>query len=234
MKIQVKNIKISKERQKGFTLVELVVVMAVFLFVIGAAVTIFISIVRHQKTVLSEEQLLNQISYVEEYMSKALRMARIDITGNCLIDQTSVGGGIAHPGYIYLLTRYDDAGIFKGIKFINASNNNACQEFFLDDTTDPEHPVLKELINSIDDNYAVALTPDSLQFEVVNPIRFSINGSDGSVTGMGCSDKPDDCGATAIDGIQPKVTVLLRVSLPGESTPRTIQTTVSQRNLNVR
>ena len=58
---------------KGFTLIELIVVMTVFLLVIGAAMGIFISIVQNQKKILSEQELLNQISYVEEYMSKALR-----------------------------------------------------------------------------------------------------------------------------------------------------------------
>ena len=112
---------------KGFTLIELIVVMAVFLFVIGAAMGIFISIIQNQKKVLSEQQLLNQISYAEEYMSKAMRMAKVEENENCLIDSQ----GTDYPGYIYLLTRYDiNSQLYRGIKFIN-QNSSICQEFFL-------------------------------------------------------------------------------------------------------
>jgi len=65
-----------KIKNKGFTLVELVVAMAVFLFIIGAAITVFLSIIQHQKTVLQEQKVLNQLSYAMEHMSKALRMAK--------------------------------------------------------------------------------------------------------------------------------------------------------------
>ena len=72
--------KIIKEKKSaGFTIIELIVVMAVFLFVIGAAISVFISIIQHQKRVLAEQQILNQISYVEEYMSKSLRTANTEI-----------------------------------------------------------------------------------------------------------------------------------------------------------
>ena len=42
---------ISKDEKikRGFTIIELIIVMAVFLFVIGAAIGIFISIVKNQK-----------------------------------------------------------------------------------------------------------------------------------------------------------------------------------------
>jgi prepilin-type N-terminal cleavage/methylation domain-containing protein len=197
---------------KGFTLIELVVVMAVFLFVVGAVIGIFLSVVQHQRKILSEQQLLNQISYVQEYMSRALRMAAADASGSCL--------GSSNAGYIYLLTRYDSVSqVFKGIKFMNQSDNNACQEFFLD--TDG---VLKEIRNGAS---PVAITSSVLQ---INSVMFSINGSDGSAKGCVSANQ---CGASDTDAVQPRVTILLNVSIPGE-TARTIQTTVSQRNLNIK
>lgn len=210
---------------KGFTLIELIVVMAVFLFVIGAAITIFISIVQHQKRVLAEQQLLNQISYVEEYMSKALRMANADNLGSCL--------GLDNTGYIYLLTRYDLVSqVFKGIKFINQSDNNACQEFFLDSGDASTQLVLKEEKNN-NPGTITPLTPDNLQ---INYIKFSINGSNGSTfTSLSCPTNLQ-CGASNADTTtQPRVTILLDVKIPGDSQEpdRIIQTTVSQRNLNV-
>lgn len=215
---------------KGFTIIEMIVVMAVFLFVIGATISIFISIIQNQKRVLSEQQLLNQISYTEEYMSKALRMARAELDEGCLLDSN----GDDHPGYIYLLTRWDpNLDRYKGIKFINqsdvfSSQNPTCQEFFLDNITDPSRPVLKELKGSGD---AVALTSTNLQIDPENPIRFSVNGSLGNCGGL------DPCGASSEPGTtQPKVTILLNIKIPGDNqqSTRTIQTTVSERNLNVK
>ena len=81
---------------------------------------------------LAEQQLLNQLSYVEEYMSKSLRAAKSELNENCLIDSQ----GADHQGYIYLLTRYGSmAGqpdAFGGVKFINSlgvkdSGDAVCQ-----------------------------------------------------------------------------------------------------------
>lgn len=208
---------------KGFTLIELIVVMAVFLFIVGAAITIFLSIISHQKKVLSEQELLNQVSYVEEYMSKALRMAAKDTSGSCL--------GQDNTGYIYLLTHYDlHSSKFRGIKFINpsdlnSSNNPVCQEFYLD-----ENNVLQEVKDS---SSPVALSSANLQLDPENPIRFAINGLDGSSSG--CA-SVEQCGASGQDSVQPRVTILLNVKIAGDSQEpeRAVQTTVSQRDLNIK
>lgn len=206
----------TEKKETGFTLIELVVVMAIFLFVIGAAIAIFISIIQQQKRVLSEQELLNQVSYIEEYMSKSLRMAKKDTDNSC-----------SEQGYIYLLTRPDN-GFYRGIKFINQSNG-ICQEFFLDNVTDPANPVLKELKDSTNDSDAVAITSSNLE---ISFIRFGINGTDGCY-GSG-SDCPD--GASEDDSAQPRVTILLGIKTQGDSqnSARVIQTTVSQRNLNLK
>jgi len=216
-----------KNSKKGFTIIELIVVMAVFLFIIGAAIGIFISIVQNQKRILAQQQLLNQISYVEEYMSKALRMAVAAENDNCI-----------PTGYIYQLTRYNGAGgFYQGIKFINPSDNDACQEFFLAGTGSANDPyILKELKDNTNDGKAVNLVSTNLQFNQENPIRFSVNGSNGSQVGLSC-DALNRCGAIASKSSslqpQPRVTVLLNVKIAGDSQTKAIQTTVSQRNLNV-
>ena len=252
---------ISRNNQKAFTLIELIVVMAVFLFVIGAAIGIFLSVIKSQKQVLSEQQLLNQISYVTEYMSKGLRMAKIEeTTEDCLVDYSpGANPSNYHYGYIYLLTRYDSLlGRYNGIKFLSQSNYDSagrpsCQEFYLDTTTTPY--VLKEIrtyspYTRVSDEQAVALTPSDLK---INSIRFTVNG------GATCADQ-NQCGASDQDSSQPRVTIFLSVGIPGDSLvtgtncnndtdchaggacnlsihrcvpTRTIQTTVSQRNLNI-
>lgn len=214
----------------GFTLIELIVVMAVFLFIIGAAISIFISIFHQQKRILVEQEILNQISYVEEHMSKALRTAKVASTDS---DKDCLGED--NLGYIYLLTHPDQT--YRGIKFLNqldpdSSNNPICQEFFVDvaSSTDPRL-VLWEKKGT---GAPVAITSANLQVDPENPIRFSINGSDDSP--VSC---PDPCGALNEDLIQPRVTILLNVKITGGNQNdlgylRTIQTTVSQRNLNVK
>jgi type II secretory pathway pseudopilin PulG len=204
----------SKKSNAGFTIIEMVVSMAIFLLVVAVVVTIFLSIIVHQRRVLSEQQLLNQISYVEEYMSKALRMAK----------RATSSDGCIPDGYIYQLTKPDvQTGYYTGIKFINASADGVCQEFFFD-----EDGILKELKDSTNINDAVPLTSEKVQMDMV---RFSINGTSGCYNPTG-SDCPDS--AQRIDGIQPRVTILMTVKIAGETQEpvRTLQTTVSQRNLN--
>lgn len=206
---------------RGFTLVELIVVIAVFLFVVGAAMGIFISIVQHQRIILSEQELLSQSSYVLEYMSKALRMAGKDLTGECLA---------GNSGYNYLLTHKNlSSGFYEGIKFINQSDINKvtglpiCHEFSLD-TSDPENPILKEKKDGLPSG-GIALTSDRL---FINSIRFGINGEIDFTN-------EDNIGAPGDNGIQPRITIFLDIKIQGDSnqSSKKIQTTVSQRDLNV-
>lgn len=230
----------SKNLGKGFTIIEMIVVIAVFLFVVGAALGIFIQLVISQKRVLAQQQILSQISYVQEYMSKALRMAKTSRTQE---DIACMEAG----GRIYILTQHN--GSYKGIKFINQSNleNNIpiCQEFYLDGG------VLKELKNSINTDDAVALTSSSIVH--IKDVKFAINGS---VTPHCINDS--SCGAFGTDEVQPRVTILMEVFLPnGTGTAcdeyadcqnntkcdmainqcqpvQVFQTTISQRNLNAK
>lgn len=229
-----KNIKGS---DSGFTIIELIVVMTLFLFVIGAAVTIFISIVYHQKRVLFEQQLINQLSYAQEYMSKALRMATAELDEGCMVDST----GTDHEGYVYLLTRYNVAtASYGGIKFLNQSNEDSggvpeCQEFYLE-KADPACTdgsgsecslVLKEVKNG---GEPVNLISADLK---INSAKFIINGDRAQCSGeepCGANDGPLAVGEA---NVQPRVTIMLNVKIPDASEPnRIFQTTVSQRNLN--
>ncbi len=243
--------------KKGFTLIEMVVSIAVFLLISGVAVGIFLSIINRQKGVLSEQELLNQISYAEEYMSRALRMAKTS-TSNTDITCLSLGN-------IYVLTSPETApdlgqtGFYKGIKFlnqtegeyVNGERNAMCEELFLDNTTDPAHPVL--MIKKGDD-LAVAITSPNMK---INYVKFGVNGLTGS--SADCTGQPECPAAISTDEIQPRVTILLGVFMPGNDGGSGIscttslncptvnegcdngkcrpikifQTTVSQRNLNV-
>jgi len=194
-------------KQKGFSLIELVVVLSIFLIIISVTVDIFISMVQQQKRILEEQELLNQTSYVEEYMSKALRTAVKDINGSCL-------GTI---GYVYLLTHCNNGTLqaCNGVKFINQSDNNACQEFFLDDITNPANPSLKQIKNG---SLAQNILSDKFKIKYA---RFIVDGDKTLHFTFGS------------DLVQPRITILLDVQTQtgGILQEKIIQTTISQRNI---
>jgi hypothetical protein len=184
---------------------------------IGSAVGMFLSVVKHQKIIIAEQELLNQLSYAIESISKALRMARRDNIGDCLKDTS---GDI---GYNYMLTRYDiGLGKYRGIKFINQSDmdslgREACQEYYLD--TDG---VLKEIKQyyPTDPINPIAITSTKLE---INSLEFVING------------EKNKQGSRYTEKVQPRVTIFMDIGVLGDNSKPLgkIQTTVSQRNLNV-
>ena len=106
---------------KSFTLIELLVVIAIFSMVVGAITNAFFSSISAQRKMLAEQELLNQVSYVLEYMGRAIRMAKkddIEIFGqeiNCL------GGENVN---------FETSSNFDSIKFRNYQNQ--CQKFYLE------------------------------------------------------------------------------------------------------
>jgi len=215
---------------KGFTLIELIVVMAVFMLIVGVTISIFIAIIQNQKRILAQEQLLSQISYTMEYMSKGLRMAKRDTSGSCLVyTDSSYNITETFPGYTYLYTR--PSTLYKGIKFINQSNSDACQEFYLD-VVNGNNVIKEKKLDSpydqISDDYSTLLTSDRFD---VDYFKISINGTAGLVGDEIYGASEDDTPAQ-----QPRVTISTGFQVPGDtSLPELkIQTTVSQRNLNAK
>ena len=189
-------------KQKGVTIIELVVVLAIFAFIIATTVNIFISAIQQQRNALREQELLNQASYDIEYMSRMIRMVVNDTSGACL-------GGV-YAGYDYLLTHYDNAsGFYQGVRFISDDNN--CYNFFLD--TDG---ILKSQFQG---NTYNILSRSQLNNFTIKYVRFVVNGNkilDG--------DPPSNL-------LQPRITILINIQTQtGQS--KVFQTTVSQRNLN--
>jgi len=102
--------------KKGFTLTELLVSVAIFSLIVGGASGVFISTIRTQRKALSNQELLSQTSYLIEYMSRSLRMAKKDIDGTCISSKLN----------------YDITRSGQGIKFMNY--NGVCQEFYFSGT----------------------------------------------------------------------------------------------------
>ncbi|MDO8663852.1 MAG: type II secretion system protein [Candidatus Wildermuthbacteria bacterium] len=104
----------SKCKINGFTLVELLVSVAVFSVVIGIALEVFVSSVRIQRRVLANQEIQDQTSYLMEYFSRAIRMARKDVDGSCVPAGLNYQKNFSRPG----------------IRFKNYEG--VCQEFYLD------------------------------------------------------------------------------------------------------
>ena len=166
---------------KGFTLIEMVVAVAVFTLLVSASSGLFVNALRAQRYSLTTQEILDQTSYVMEYMSRALRMARKDISGECITAKSNY--------------QFED----NCIKFRNY--HDECQQFCLDGSR------LKE-IKGESSNY---LTSESLTVE-----GFWVELS----------------GQQQDDYLQPRATILLTISGKEQSNIK-IQTTVSQRNLDI-
>jgi len=150
---------------RGITLIELVVVLAVLSIVISTITGIFVSFLKQQSRILSEQEFLNQTSYTLEYIVRSVRTANQDTVGNCL----------GNTSYYYILTRFDaTASAYQGIKVL--SGDGVCHEFFLD--TDG---LLKEIK---DGQSAQPILSGKFDIQY---IRFIING-DKSISSVSLTD----------------------------------------------
>lgn len=154
------NNRLSKE--KGFTLVEILVAAAIFGTLMVAITGIFISALRIEKNVLGSKKVLGQISYAAEYMTRALRMAEKDKTGICVKDVPFGSGNYSNY----------ESGSVSEIRFKNALQGGDCQEFFLEDgkikfqteAESPLPPLPLELTSS-------DIVVDSLKFEITGEVQ---------------------------------------------------------------
>jgi prepilin-type N-terminal cleavage/methylation domain-containing protein len=108
--------------QRGFTIPELLVSLFIFSLVIVGAGGLLVSGISVQRRSGVQQELIDQASYLAEYMSRAMRQARkegADSPSNCL-----TGAG---RGFNYELNPGGDR-----IRFLN--RNNLCQQFFLSGT----------------------------------------------------------------------------------------------------
>lgn len=185
------------KQNKGYTLIEILVAIGIFTTVIAAPTGFFVIALKGQQKALASQEVLDETSYVLEYVSRALRMAKKELNRDnpCLTN-----------GYGF---NYETTQAGNGIRFNTYDGD--CKEIFWD--TGEKN--LKERKN---EGEVIPLTSDELEIN-----SFKIGPSD--------SWKQDD-------SQQPKVTLYLevkgvRVASPELQPVLKIQTTISQRNLDV-
>jgi type II secretory pathway component PulJ len=104
-------------KNKAFTLIEILVTTAIFVSIFGILSGLFFSALKIQRRSLSFQTLIKESSYIMEYMSRQLRMAQKSDNGN---DCTSP------PDYKNYLVNPEG----NSIKFRNYADE--CWIFFLD------------------------------------------------------------------------------------------------------
>ena len=189
---------------KGFTLIELMTSVAVFGFITAIVAGLFIYAVQIQRSILAQQKLLDEASFVMEFISRGLRVAEKAEDSACIPVDTN-----------YELTHESSpgSGVWQGVKFLSPDPESdppsvACRELFLDSTLSQ----LKESSGGLE-NVITSSAMEITEFQVL-------------VTGN-----------TPGDLLQPRVTISLELqrtgTKPEERPSIRLQTTVSQRNLDI-
>lgn len=142
-------------KNQGFTLMEMLVAVAIFMLMMTVAAGIFTDAVGTQERVLMKQLAMNNTSYALEYMSRAMRMTVKDEDGTCL---STSGCNFENPG----------AGEQK-VKFLN--HEEECVSFFLKKDSEGDGRIMYE--NPSDFSGSQPFTPDELD---IQNLQFKLNG----------------------------------------------------------
>ena len=109
--------KFKRDPARGFTLVEMIVTLAIFSLIMVAVAGLFFHALRAHRTILAKSQMLGESSYNLEHIGRGLRMAKKSPDAGCLsvkglnFEKTARGG----------------------VKFqnLNSSGTTDCVEYYL-------------------------------------------------------------------------------------------------------
>ena len=136
---------------KGVSLIEMLAAVAIFAITIGAISGLFISAIRTQRRILATQELLDQTSYVLEYMGRALRMAKKDTSLVCLLTAKNYENGIDWIRFL---------------KSESATGTDVCYYFYLSGN---------RIYESKGGAAGISLTSEKL---TVNFLKFVVSGDD--------------------------------------------------------
>lgn len=169
-------------KNRGFTIIEMLVSLAVFTAVTAIASGLLVSGLQAQRRGLAQQQLLDQTSFLMEHISRTARMAKKDMSGACT--------GTAKANYGFAA---------QCLKFLyHESTGDVCQQFCLEGTR-------------LKDESSRYFTSPELQISSFNVII---------------------SGQSQYDSIQPSAKIFLNITGKEQANIK-IQTTISQRNLDV-
>ena len=137
----------SDSKKGGFTLIELMVSITIFAIIVGVIGSIFLTSLQGQRKAISFQGIFDQTSYLMEYMSRSLRMAKRETAAPTCLSANNKNYELTKSG--------------KGIKFINSQN--ICQEFYWDIATDR----LKEAKGGVPEQYLTSENSRVTAFNIV-------------------------------------------------------------------
>lgn len=205
----------NKLRNKGLTLLELLVAVSIFILVVTMVSGLFAIALKFQRKSLDDQELLAETSYLMEYASRQLRMAKVYDSSNATHTACITPGANANyqlTGGVGVVPPPGIGATAHGIKFINYEEQ--CIEIYLDDTN-RKLMLEKEWPDGAVDSEP--LTSENITVEEFEVLLVS-----------------EVVGATGFD-LQDRVTFVLgvRASSSDPSNVLKVQTTVSQRSLDV-
>ena len=146
--------------KKGFTLVEILVVLAIFSIMLTAITSLFISGIKVQQNSIAQEQLIDQVNYAVDYMGRAIMMAKKDKDNSCQTKDDNYSPNSGPSTYLGFVNQIDGA--------------SKCVVFWLDNGR-----IYKENVKSADRSVAsgLPLTSDNIK---ITTLRFYITGDAGN------------------------------------------------------
>ncbi len=134
----------------GFTLIEIIVTISIFSIVVGIILGTFISGVRQQRIFFAGQTILDQTSYALEYIGRALRMARKELSAPTCLSQNGLNYEVKYGG--------------SGLRFINFLEGGDCQEIYLQNG----HLKYQKDLDSAMPPAPLNLTSDNLEIAVIH------------------------------------------------------------------
>jgi len=188
------------KNNKGFTLVEILVSVAIFSLVFGAVASLYAANIRAQKRYLDTQKLLSEAGYVMSYMSYQLERGLTQGESNCSSDQCFSGPS---DNISYQTTSYRTD--LEGVVFV--SYRGECVEFYPSSTISNSLPRLYQKVRcSLPALVSGHLTSSDLEIE-----KFKVKVIRGSQKA-------------------PRVTLYLKIKTTGkDSSSIDLQTTISKR-----
>ncbi len=147
----------------GFTLIEMMVSMLVFTLIIGAAISILVSVIRLQKYNLTYFKIIDETSYVLEYVSRQARMARRDSAGGCITTNSR---------FEIIQIPAPAPSVATGLMFVDSSG--VCKGYFLNSSDSRVKEYSKPSGGS---SNVLDLTPDDIE---ISSLVFGISGQSGT------------------------------------------------------
>jgi prepilin-type N-terminal cleavage/methylation domain-containing protein len=219
MQKNIKKIKIIRKTNKGFTLVEMLVSISIFSMAMTIVAQLFFYSLSAEKRVAAHSQLVNEMSYNMEHISRGIRMVKKIPTG-----QTDGCSALVVPGMNFAL---DPDPSVSGIIYRNDNTAGGvdCVEYYTCHPGNPCYPTtgysgVTVLMESRMSYTSAGVPIFNFNLPLTSP---KINITNFSVTGIGWSQT---------DEAQPRVTLYIQAQNDQKEILKN-QVTISQRDIDI-